>query len=106
MPMKAMAPAAAKMNDAIGTGLSFLLIGAVGARPVPAELETGASGSWITTAWAAGFGIVRGCLHLGHGPVLPANWSLTVKRDLQPWHTTGMGIATEEGVAEARRRQS
>jgi hypothetical protein len=65
-----------------------LVIGAVGTRPVPCELTTGASGSWIVTAWAAGFGIVIGRLHFGQGPVRPANWSLTLNRLLQPGQTT------------------
>jgi hypothetical protein len=51
----------------------------------------------MTTAWAAGFGTVSGCLHFGHGPVRPANWSLTVNRALQPGQTTGMGIAAKLG---------
>jgi hypothetical protein len=81
----------------MGTALFRRLIGAVGALPVPAALATGASGSWMTTAWAAGFGTVSGCLHFGHGPVRPANWSLTVNRALQPGQTTGMGIAAKLG---------
>jgi hypothetical protein len=41
-------------------------------------------------------------LHVGHGPVRPANWSLTVNRALQPGQTTGMGIAAKLG----RRRRA
>jgi hypothetical protein len=39
-------------------------------------------------------GIVITTLHFGQGPFLPANWSLTVKRALQPGQTTAIGIAS------------
>lgn len=78
---QATAPAAIRANRIADTGLSILRIGAVGARPVPVDDVTGASGSWITTAWAVTAGIVIGFLHFGQGPVRPANWSLTENRD-------------------------
>jgi hypothetical protein len=46
----------------------------------------------MVTVWAAGFGIVIGALHFGHGPVRPANWSLTLKRALQLGQTMEMGM--------------
>ncbi len=49
------------------------------------------SGAWITTSSAL-VGIVISFLHLGHGPFFPANLSLTVKRERQPGHVTGIGI--------------
>jgi len=49
----------------------------------PGAVGVAGSGSWIVTAFTAGFGTVIGFLHLGQGPVRPANWSLTVKREPQ-----------------------
>ena len=84
-------PAAIARADTL-TGFSVRLNGAVGARPVPADVAVGASGSWIVTDWAAGVGILIGALHLGQGPVRPAYWSLTLNLALQPGQMTGIGM--------------
>jgi hypothetical protein len=70
-----------------GTGRSNRGNGAVGTRPVPPDDARGASGSWIVIA-----GILMGRLHFGHGPVIPANLSLTVNLDVQPGQMTGMAM--------------
>lgn len=57
------------------------------------EDAVGASGSWIVTVWAAGLGIEIGALHLGHGPVRPAYWSLTLNRALHAGQMTEIGMA-------------
>jgi hypothetical protein len=54
-------------------GFSVLTIGAVGMRPPLCDVVTGASGSWITTAFTGAAGIVIDFLHFGQGPVRPAN---------------------------------
>jgi hypothetical protein len=85
-------------------GFSMRRIGAVGARPVPVDVVTGASGSWITTASAVTAGILMGFLHFGQGPVRPANWSLTENRELQLGQITAMAMETfrsREGAAVA-----
>jgi hypothetical protein len=84
-------PANTAITLTIESGFSWNTIGAVGIRPI-APFEAGASGSWIVTAAADFFGMVIGFLHLGHGPVRPANWSLTEKRDLHPEQTTEIAM--------------
>jgi hypothetical protein len=39
---------------------------------------------------------VIGFLHFGHGPVRPANWSLTVKVALQDPHSTWIAMISPE----------
>ena len=86
----------------------------MGARPVPPDVVTGASGSWITTASAVTAGIVIGFLHFGQGPVRPANWSLTENRDWQLGQMTGMAMGktcrvregAEAAVSDASRAAS
>jgi len=51
---------------------SLKMIGAVGIRVVEG-LPVGGSGSWMVTSPAALCGIFISFLHLGHGPVRPAN---------------------------------
>ncbi|GDX96695.1 hypothetical protein LBMAG47_23600 [Planctomycetia bacterium] len=58
-------------------------------RPVAAF--AGLSGSWIVTALTSA-GTVIGFLHLGQGPVCPANLSLTLNRDEHAGQMTGMGM--------------
>ena len=47
--------------------------------------------------------MVIGALHLGHGPCLPANFSLTWKRALQLGQTTEMGMAIQHNGARNRK---
>ena len=76
------APTAVRIQVRVATGLSTRLNGTVAGR-CPGAVGVAGSGSWIVTAFTAGFGTVIGFLHLGQGPVRPANWSLTVKREPQ-----------------------
>ena len=79
----ATAPAPMPNHSRGETTTSIRCRGASGARPVPREVVTGASGSWIVTDLIGVAGIVIGALHFGHGPVRPANWSLTRNVALQ-----------------------
>jgi hypothetical protein len=72
------------------------LSGANGARPVAVEVVEGASGSWITTPLTGAAGIVIGALHFGHGPVWPANLSLTENVDLQDPQSTWIAMISPE----------
>ena len=56
-------------------------IGDVGIWPTFDEAAASV-GSWMVTSLEA-FGILIGFLHFGHGPVWPANLSLTLNR---AWH--------------------
>ena len=107
----AIAPAVTAASFQRDGGFSVLTIGAVGMRPAPCDDVTGASGSWITTAFAGAAGIVIDFLHFGQGPVRPANWSLTENRDLQPEQTTWIGMAPpaeseKQGQSPRRNRGS
>jgi hypothetical protein len=94
--MATTAPAATPATLSLDKGFSVLAIGAVGARPLPDDLVTGASGSWMVTDFTGAAGIVIGFLHLGQGPERPANWSLTENRALQPAQTTWIAMAPPE----------
>ena len=60
--------------------------------PTPAAfLGPNCSGACTTTSSALS-GTVITVLHLGQGPFLPANFSLTLKRVLQPGQRTSIGI--------------
>jgi hypothetical protein len=85
-------PAPIAAQATAGIGFSIRRNGIVEPWPVGPAAATG-SGSWIVTACTAGVGIVIGFLHLGQGPVLPANLSLTEKREPQPAQRTWMGMA-------------
>ena len=86
-----MVPAITPATATIESGFSWKTMGAVGMRPV-VPFAAGGSGSWIVTSPVGFAGMVIGFLHFGQGPVRPANWSLTVKRDLQPEQTTEMAM--------------
>src|SRR5687768_795876 len=58
----------------------------------PFESLTSGSGAWTLTSGAAA-GILICVLHLGQGPVLPANFSLTRNDALQPGQITGIGMS-------------
>lgn len=73
------------------------------ALPGGAALPAGAA----LAAGASALGILIGVLHFGHGPCLPANWSLTLKLVLQLGQETAIGMrgacsAKDETVADRR----
>src|SRR5262245_21053143 len=81
---------------AIGLNLvSSRAIGLLTGRPLASlPPEANCSGTWILTSSTGTAGTVITILHLGQGPFLPANFSLTEKRALQPGHITEIGMAS------------
>ena len=69
---------------------SLKTIGVVGIWPT-ADEAAASVGSWMVTSGEV-FGILIGFLHFGHGPVWPANLSLTLNR---AWH---VGQTTEIAI--------
>src|SRR6185436_8521432 len=81
----------------IATGVSFVSVRAIGlltGRPLlslPPEANCSGTCTLISSG-AGASGTVITVLHLGHGPFLPANFSLTVKRALQLGQRTEIGM--------------
>src|SRR5690606_2813325 len=68
-------------------------MGLLSARPLESlPAEANCSGTCTVTSSAAASGTVMTALHLGQGPFLPANFSLTEKRALEAEHTTEIGM--------------
>ena len=88
-----------------GRRVSARGMGLLRGRPlVSLPADANCSGTWTLISSLGSSGMVITALHLGQGPRLPANFSLTEKRALQPGQRTAIGIgrlSTEEAGQEA-----